>query len=143
MIIWLLVGVLAALGVLALLVLWLAVRVKGFESRLSAIEKRNEALVHVSRDLAGKREQHTDDIKELRTGAVGLGRRLSPIEDRLNALEEMLVNVQQQDPDARLYSRAMRMVELGANIEEVIRECELPRAEAELLYTLHRQPSSQ
>ena len=31
------------------------------------------------------------------------------------------------------------MVELGADLEEIIRECELPRAEAELLMSLHKQ----
>jgi len=31
------------------------------------------------------------------------------------------------------------MVELGADLEEVIRECELPRAEAELLFSLHKK----
>ena len=31
------------------------------------------------------------------------------------------------------------MIELGADIEEVMRECELPRAEAELLFTLHQK----
>ncbi|MFM2485124.1 DUF2802 domain-containing protein [Celerinatantimonas yamalensis] len=45
-----------------------------------------------------------------------------------------------QDPDSKLYSRAVKMVELGADIDEVMRECELPRAEAELLYTLHGKP---
>ena len=43
------------------------------------------------------------------------------------------------DPDAKIYSRAVKMVELGADFDEVIRECELPRAEAELLFSLHKQ----
>lgn len=50
-----------------------------------------------------------------------------------------------QDPDGRLYSRAARMVELGADIDEVMAECEIPKAEAELLISLRaakqRKPS--
>ena len=34
-------------------------------------------------------------------------------------------------------------VELGADLEEIIRECELPRAEAELLMSLHKQKGAQ
>ena len=39
-------------------------------------------------------------------------------------------------PDSRLYSRAARMVELGAGLDEVMAECEIPKAEAELLISL-------
>ena len=42
------------------------------------------------------------------------------------------------DPESKMYSRAMKMVQLGADLDEIIRECELPRAEAELLYNLHQ-----
>lgn len=136
---WFFSAVLAAVVLLALLVLWLAVMLRRYSKQLVAIQKRAEALAQVSRDLAQTREQQANDIRELRTGALGAGRRLGVIEDRLNAQQETLEAVQNQDPDARLYSRAMRMVELGANIDEVIAECELPRAEAELLYSLHRE----
>jgi hypothetical protein len=43
------------------------------------------------------------------------------------------------DPESKLYNRAMKMVQLGAGLEEIMLECELPRAEAELLLNLHRQ----
>ncbi|MFM2482660.1 DUF2802 domain-containing protein [Celerinatantimonas sp. YJH-8] len=62
----------------------------------------------------------------------------------LEAVVEQTVSRQNeivtQDPDSRLYTRAVKMVELGADIQEVMKECELPRAEAELLYTLHGKP---
>ncbi len=43
-----------------------------------------------------------------------------------------------QDPERRLYSRAAKMVELGADLDEVMNECELPKAEAELLISLRK-----
>ena len=45
----------------------------------------------------------------------------------------------QQDPDSRFYTRAVKLVELGATLEEIMRECELPRAEAELLLNFHKK----
>ncbi len=52
------------------------------------------------------------------------------------ALSERQQELVLQDPDSRLYSRAARMVELGAGLDEVMAECEIPKAEAELLISL-------
>ena len=66
------------------------------------------------------------EAAELRTGLLSIGKRVLEVE-------------QYDDPDAKIYSRAVKMVELGADLDEVIRECELPRAEAELLFSLHKK----
>ncbi len=93
------------------------------------------------------------EIEELRSGVIGIGQRIIQIEQALQTIErhqqalatelEQVTEHQQKiqlfDPDSRLYSRAVKMVQLGAGLEEVMRECELPRAEAELLINLHRQ----
>lgn len=92
------------------------------------------------------------ELEEIRSGFVGMGQRVIAVEQQSQSLhrhvQELLDNQlqlaeQQQkidmfDPESKLYSRAMKMVQLGAPLEEVMRECELPRAEAELLYNLHK-----
>ena len=35
-----------------------------------------------------------------------------------------------------------KMVELGADIEEVVRECDIPLAEAEMLISVHRNKTN-
>lgn len=91
------------------------------------------------------------EVEELRSGLIGTGQRLLQAEQQVRRLEhalnllteqQQLLTEQQQkleltDPDSRLYNRAVKMVQLGAPLEEVMRECELPRAEAELLFNLH------
>ena len=52
------------------------------------------------------------EAAELRTGLLSIGKRV--------------LEVEQQN-------------QLGADLDEVIRECELPRAEAELLFSLHKK----
>ena len=47
-----------------------------------------------------------------------------------------------QQPEDKLYSRAQKLVELGADIEEIMRECDIPRPEAEMLLAVHRQQSN-
>ncbi len=78
-------------------------------------------------------------LEEIRSANVGMGEKLLQLEQRTVSLANRQEELAQQDPESRLYSRALKMVELGADINEVIRECEIPRAEAELLFTMHRQ----
>ena len=63
----------------------------------------------------------------------------SRLQQELAELQEQQQALALSDPESKIYSRAVKMVELGADLEEIIRECELPRAEAELLFNLHRQ----
>jgi hypothetical protein len=78
-------------------------------------------------------------VLELRSVAMGLGQRLTAQEDIIALLNERIVELEQEDTDSRLYSRASKMVQLGADINEVISECELPKAEAELMYSLQQK----
>lgn len=92
------------------------------------------------------------EIEEIRAGFIGIGQRVIALEQQqqqfnrqFNELAENQTQLAEQqqkidmfDPDSKLYNRAMKMVQLGAPLEEVMRECELPRAEAELLYNLHK-----
>ncbi len=92
------------------------------------------------------------ELEEIRSGLIGIGQRVLAVEQQQRVLSQQVVEIldsqlqlaeQQQkidmfDPESKLYSRAMKMVQLGAPLEEVMRECELPRAEAELLYNLHK-----
>ena len=85
----------------------------------------------------------------MRAGVIVVGQRVLQLDTGLNQLSEqltaqlqLLADKQQAleltDPESKIYSRAMKMVQLGADLDEIIRECELPRAEAELLFNLHQ-----
>ena len=81
------------------------------------------------------------EIEEVRGGLLSIGKRMLQLE---TTTKELLQNQQELkfvDPDSKMYSRAVKMVELGAELDEIIKECELPRAEAELLMSLHQQKS--
>lgn len=68
------------------------------------------------------------------------------LEHRIKALKESLAQhkealelLQNQQPEDKLYSRALKLVQLGADVEEIIRECDIPRAEAEMLIAVHNK----
>lgn len=57
---------------------------------------------------------------------------------KIEELERKLEEVQMMDPESKMYNRAVKMVKAGSSIEEVMEECELPRSEAQLLFSIHR-----
>lgn len=82
------------------------------------------------------------ELCEIHCGAVGMGKKMLQLDNKIKSTQENQLNLVAQTPENRLYSRATKMVELGASLEEVMLECELPKAEAELLMNLHAKISS-
>lgn len=102
-------------------------------------------------DFNARQQEHSKlEVEELRAGIIGVGQRVLKLESALTQLNNHLSSSLQElsdkqqamemtDPESKIYSRAMKMVQLGADLDEIMRECELPRAEAELLFSLHQQ----
>ena len=121
----------AALG-LSLLALVLALYgISGHRRRQRESEARMETL-------QGQLESLRKQMMELHTGAIGMGQRLQSAEGAMQKIQDSQQELTLQDPERRLYSRAAKMVELGADLDEVMSECELPQAEAELLISLRK-----
>lgn len=104
-----------------------------FKSKRS--KQESEASVAT---LQGQLESLRKQMMELHTGAIGMGQRLQSVEGAMQQVNDRQQELTMQDPERRLYSRAAKMVELGADLDEVMSECELPKAEAELLISLRK-----
>ncbi|BCS51100.1 DNA repair ATPase [Aeromonas jandaei] len=98
---------------------------------------KQESEAHVT-TLQGQLESLRKQMMELHTGAIGMGQRLQAVEGAMQQINDRQQELTMQDPERRLYSRAAKMVELGADLDEVMSECELPKAEAELLISLRK-----
>lgn len=61
---------------------------------------------------------------------------------RFSELEQKIDDVQMQEPESKMYNRAVKMVKSGASLKEIMEECELPQPEAELLISIHRPNGS-
>ncbi|MCT7941605.1 MULTISPECIES: DUF2802 domain-containing protein [Shewanella] len=109
------------------------------QKQSSRLRGRVEALTLLVKESDRQREAVKRELNELRSGTIGMGRKLIEIEKKLTAQSELIEESSQQDPQAKLYSRAVKMIALGADIEELMRECELPKAEVELLLRLHKK----
>lgn len=71
-----------------------------------------------------------------------LEHRIKVIQSQFNDKWQVIEQQLQQQPEDKLYSRAQKLVELGADIVEIMRECDIPRAEAEMLLAIHRQKAA-
>ena len=68
-----------------------------------------------------------------------LEHRIKVLQQQLNDQQGLVEQLQLQQPEDKLYSRAQKMVLLGADVDELIRECDLPKAEAEMLVAMHNK----
>lgn len=108
------------------------------QSILNETEQRITSLMRGGDQFSSVHEVMANDVKEVRSAGIAMGRRIALLEQKLDKLSDKQVSMEESAPERKIYSRAMKMVELGASLDEVIRECELPRAEAELLMNLHK-----
>ncbi|WP_319781804.1 DUF2802 domain-containing protein [Oceanisphaera sp. IT1-181] len=117
-------------GIVALFVAW---------SMWRQSQRKLEAMSRLMRELTRTRESYRKQIEELQAANIGMGNKMGELYRQQDKLSEQQQELALKDPQGKLYSRATRMVQLGADIDEIMAECEMPRAEAELLITLHRQ----
>ncbi|AOW76524.1 hypothetical protein A3Q34_06415 [Colwellia sp. PAMC 20917] len=71
-----------------------------------------------------------------------LEHRIKTLQQESVLQKQLIDQFQNQQPQDKLYSRAFKLVELGAEIDEVVRECDIPLAEAEMLISVHRNKTS-
>ncbi|MBR9787924.1 MAG: DUF2802 domain-containing protein [Vibrionaceae bacterium] len=117
--------------VLALLVLQLRIRF--------SVQKKIDQQRAQARQADKEVQKLSKQLLEIRSVVVGLGQKVTEQQDIIQHLNERIRELEHADTDGRLYSRASKMVQLGADINELIEECELPKAEAELMLSLQKK----
>lgn len=105
----------------------------------NVLQKQQDHQRLQQRSVEKELQKANKQLLEVRSVVVGLGQRVTEQQDIIQHLNERIVELEQADTDGRLYSRASKMVQLGADINELIEECELPKAEAELMLSLQKK----
>ena len=91
------------------------------------------------------KDQSTETGRELHalgSSSMGMGRRLVQCEKQLQQLHISLEEMRQNDPLRISYDEASRLVELGADIEDLMNSCGISRPEAELVSALRKRASA-
>lgn len=123
--------------------------VSSIKSKVAILESQqqiSELLIHEMKfTIEGQHEILTKNDSSVENDEV-----IKQLEYRIKSLKGDFIVLQQQvkqflehQPEDKLYSRAFKLAAKGADIEEIITECELPRAEAEMLLAVYRTNQSQ
>ena len=100
------------------------------EKSLAALRKDNDRTHELTLKLGAS-------LTEIREGLSDTAARLAEAEKDLQDIADRLNEVESQDPDAKMYSRAVKMAQHGAPLAEIIDECEIKEAEAQLIYKMY------
>jgi hypothetical protein len=73
------------------------------------------------------------------SGSMGVGQRVVACERQLHELRGTLDEMRQNDPLRISYDEASRLVDLGADIEDLMNTCGISRPEAELVSALRKR----
>jgi peptidoglycan hydrolase CwlO-like protein len=125
----------SALSFIVLLIISILVfnaRVRSLRDKLHTLElNEQQSRRHI--------QQFEEELHEVRSGAIGLGDKVKELISQINATQIKQEELAAQDPQSRFYNQAAKLVSSGSSVEDVMRECDIPRAEAELLFNLHQK----
>ncbi|UXI00561.1 DUF2802 domain-containing protein [Photobacterium sp. TY1-4] len=125
------------MAILAVILAWLLVSRE--RKARQALEAKFTATELVLKNSRQQYESLLKQFNELRAGTIGMSQKLADMAEHLEVLDDRQGEMAMLDPDGKLYSRASKMVELGADVNELMEECDLPKAEAELLLRLQQK----
>lgn len=97
--------------------------------RLQQHERRHQALINVLRN----------EIQAMTNSSIGMGRRLIEVEQKLNLTADKQLELENRDPNALAYNQATRLMEMGADVDDLVQNCGIGRPEAELMALLHKE----
>lgn len=84
---------------------------------------------------------HDKSITENAIVSKQLEHRIKTLQTQLNTQQELIAQLQTDQGDDKFYSRAIKLAKRGADIEEIVAECELPHAEVEMLISVYQKKS--
>ncbi|QSP94377.1 DUF2802 domain-containing protein [Marinobacter salinisoli] len=76
------------------------------------------------------------------SGSLGVGQRLVVCERQIHEMRTTLEEMRQNDPLRISYDEASRLVDLGADIEDLMNTCGISRPEAELVSALRKRQAA-
>lgn len=79
------------------------------------------------------------EIQLMSSTTIGMGKRIVDVETKLEQSLERQFELEQRDPDEVVYSQATRLVEMGANVDDLVQSCGIGRPEAELMALMHKE----
>ncbi|MFT6193607.1 MAG: putative PurR-regulated permease PerM [Cognaticolwellia sp.] len=136
--------------VLLLLVARISARKNRFAKKIDELQQQlnsQEIQLLELQDLLARQQsqleinqQHCTESKiENEQVSKQLEHRIKVTQEQFNNQFQSIEQLLHQPPEDKLYTRAQKLVALGAGLAEIMRECDIPRAEAEMLLSIHQR----
>ncbi|QOL27115.1 DUF2802 domain-containing protein [Thalassotalea sp. LPB0316] len=139
----------ATLAVLLVLLFVLLVRQKAVQATIqdklsvqeSLITQQSQTIAAQEISLRQLAELEAEHFSENSQVTKQLEHRIATLKQQLTELESLCQSLNQQSTEDKFYSRALKLAQKGADVDEIVAECEIPRAEAEMLLAVHQKKS--
>jgi len=113
---------------------------------LSLVFAQGLMLGRQNRQLKATLKERCDilgrELHATASGSMGVGQRLVACERQLHELRSTMDEMRQNDPLRISYDEASRLVDLGADIDDLMNTCGISRPEAELVLALKKRQAA-
>ncbi|WP_114325216.1 DUF2802 domain-containing protein [Candidatus Colwellia aromaticivorans] len=106
---------------------------------LNNIQRTNEKL-HF--DIDKLQQQYEQIMIENTQVSKQLEHRIKILQTQIDNQHDVISQLQTDQGDNKFYTRAIKLAKKGANIDEIVTECELPYAEVEMLISVYQKKTS-
>lgn len=109
-----------------------------FKRDLNKLDRDNLQLTESFNQIVANQNQHLDVLKDHAQHITEVSTAVNKLSDKLHASDSRISRVEVRDSQTGSYQHAAKLVELGAQQEEVAQTCGLSRAEADLVALVNR-----
>jgi hypothetical protein len=114
----------------------LTARLQSNSILINELKDANDLLQHQFDSLGQESKQHYTENSQV---SRQLELRIKYLNDQNIEQQKQLLQWQENQGQDKFYNRAFKLAAKGASLEEIMNECELPRAEVEMLLSVHKQ----
>ncbi len=114
----------------------LNVQMQSTSLMVNDLQMQNDKLQHELDELVSNNEQLTAENEQV---SKQLEHRIKGLQNQSIEQQQLLTQWQDTQGQDKFYNRAFKLAAKGADIEEIMSECELPRAEVEMLLSVYQQ----
>ena len=105
------------------------------EQLLTNLQSDNDKLHSDIDELLSKHEQVTLENIQI---SKQLEHRIKNLQNLLQEQQNSITQMQSSQSDDKFYARAIKLAKKGADLDEIVTECELPHAEVEMLLSVYQ-----
>jgi len=106
------------------------------ELLINSIQATNDKLTAAINDVS---IQYNNSLTESTLVSKQLEHRIKALQSQYNTQQEFISQLQNEKGDDKFYARAIKLARKGADIDEIVAECELPHAEVEMLISVYQK----